>query len=485
MSCFNPAAVQGRLKLKGNKVSLQVIFWNWNWNSVEKAKNSSEGTIILPHSLEAEKAVLGSIFQNQDNLNVIQDKSGLEPGHFFFESHRLIFLSILDLDKKSEPCDLITTIEHLKSSGIDSIGPAYLIELIQSCPVSENIEYYARIVRDTFVKRRLIEKGQEVIQKALTAEGSSQDLLEILEKELLAISAENDRKGEGLISGTEVLQETIGVLEQRILADTLITGVPSGFTDLDHMTGGWQKSDLIILAARPAMGKTALCLNFATNALKVGKNVAIFSLEMSRSQLMERVLASEGRVDSSRLRKGDLGDEDQDRLMHAVRTVNAYGARFYIDETPGLSISELRSRTRRHKKENGLDLIIIDYLQLLSGSSDTKREGREREVSEISMNLKNLAKELSVPIIALAQLNRGPDSRPDKRPKSSDLRESGSLEQDADMILFVYRDEYYNPNSEDVGKAEIIFGKNRHGSQGTVQLAYLPNFVSFHNLMKG
>ena len=448
-------------------------------------KNESENSIVLPHSLEAEKAVLGSIFQNQDNLNIIQDKSGLEPSHFFFESHRKIFTSILELDKKSEPCDLITIIEHLKSQGVDSIGAAYLIELAQSCPVSGNIEFYSRIVRETFIKRRLIEKGQEVIQKALQAEGTSTELLELLEKELLLISSENDRKGEGLISGTDVLQETIGVLEQRILSDTLITGVTSGFTDLDAITGGWQSSDLIIVAARPAMGKTALGLNFASNALKANKRVVVFSLEMSRSQLMERILATEGRVDSGRLRKGDLGDEDQDRLMHAVRTINTYSSRLYIDETPGLTVSELRSRTRRHRKEHGLDLVIIDYLQLLSGSSNTKKEGREREVSEISMSLKNLAKELNVPVIAMAQLNRGPDSRPDKRPKSSDLRESGSLEQDADIILFVYRDEYYNPNSEDAGKAEIIFGKNRHGGQGTVHLAYLPNFVSFHNLMKG
>lgn len=450
-----------------------------------KFNTENQSSIVLPHSIEAEKAVIGAVFQNQDHLNVIQDKAALQPDHFFFESHRRIFSAILELDKKSEPCDLITTIEHLKSTGVDSIGATYLIELAQSCPVSANIEYYARIVRDAYVKRRLIEKGQEIIQKALAAEGSSQDLLASLEQELLAISSDNDRRGEGLVSGSEVLQETIGVLEQRILSDSIITGVTSGFTDLDTLTGGWQRSDLIILAARPAMGKTALALNFATNALKAGKNVAVFSLEMSRSQLMERILASEGRVDSSRLRKGDLGDDDQDRLMHAVRTVNSYGSRFYIDETPGVSISELRSRCRRHKKEFGLDLIIIDYLQLLTGSSESKRDGREREVSEISMSLKNLAKELNVPVISLAQLNRGPDSRPDKRPKSSDLRESGSLEQDADMILFVYRDEYYNPNSEDAGKAELIFGKNRHGGQGTVFLAYMPNFVSFHNLIKG
>ena len=255
-----------------------------------------------------------------------------------------------------------------------------------------------------------------------------------------------------------------------------------GSTNLIILSGGLQGSDLIILAARPGMGKTALVLNMASNAMFAGKNVAIFTLEMSKEQLMGRVLAAVSRVDSSRLRKGDLSDEEQDRLMEGARRIYERKEGFAIDETPGISLMELRSRCRRYHKEVGIDFIVVDYLQLMTAGTG-KPESREREISEISMGLKNLAKELNVPVIALAQLNRGPDSRPDKRPKISDLRESGSMEQDADMILFVYRDEYYNPSSEDAGIAEVIVGKNRHGSLTTIKLAYQPSYVSFQNLI--
>jgi replicative DNA helicase len=263
----------------------------------------------------------------------------------------------------------------------------------------------------------------------------------------------------------------------------VVTGVTTGFNDLDTLTGGMQPSDLVIIAARPAMGKTAFVLNLATNAALSGKKVAIFTLEMSKEQLMARVLSSVARVDSSRLRKGDLSDEEQDRLMEGARRIYEYKTHLGIDETPGISLMELRSRCRRYHKENGLDMIVIDYLQLMTMGAD-RPDSREREISEISMGLKNLAKELKVPVIALAQLNRGPDSRPDKRPKLSDLRESGSMEQDADMIMFIYRDEYYNPASELTGIAEILIAKNRHGSTKTVKLAYQPNYVSFANLFQ-
>jgi replicative DNA helicase len=280
-----------------------------------------------------------------------------------------------------------------------------------------------------------------------------------------------------------VLESTIDEIQRKLELDGSITGVPTGFNDLDQITGGLQPSDLIILAARPGMGKTAFVLNLATNAALAGKKVAVFTLEMSKEQLMSRVLSAVSKVDSSRLRKGDLSDEEQDRLMEGARRIYERKECLGIDETPGISLMELRSRCRRYHKEYGLDMIIIDYLQLMSGG-EGKSESREREISEISMGLKSLAKELRVPVVALAQLNRGPDARPDKRPKISDLRESGSMEQDADMIFFIYRDEYYNPSSELAGIAELMIAKNRHGATKVVKLAYQPHYVSFQNLFQ-
>ena len=307
--------------------------------------------------------------------------------------------------------------------------------------------------------------------------------METVEKEFLRITQERDQ-GDGLVPVSSVVTRTLEIIESRIALDGACPGVSSGFPDLDKFTGGWQKSDLIILAARPGMGKTALALNWAMNALKANPEhrVAVFTLEMSREQLVERLMAAEGRVDSSRLRRGDLPDADQDRLLHASRRLHELQNRLVIDETPGISLAELRSRARRYRREHGLHLILIDYLQLMSSTSHAQKQGREREIGEISMGLKSLAKELSLPVITLAQLNRSPDARPDKRPKMSDLRESGSMEQDADQILFVYRDEYYNPHSEQAGKAEILVGKNRHGETGSLFLAWFPNFVSFHSL---
>lgn len=439
----------------------------------------------LPHSRVAEKAVLGAILQDPENLNIIADRVGLQGEHFFFEIHQTLFEVMSRLDIQNEPTDIITVAEALRNNEVDpdKLGPAYLVELTESAPFTENVEHHAAIVRNKFYLRHVIKTCQDTIQQATASEDDVAKVIENVEREFLKISGDQDDRG-GLVLSKDILLPTLEGLEQRIASDGTITGVPSGFTDLDAFTGGWQSSDLIILAARPAMGKTALALNLAMNAVKSGNRVAIFTLEMSKEQLMERLLATEGRIDSTRLRKGDLTEEDQDRLMFAARAINENAEMFAIDETAGISLSEVRSRCRRFHKEHGLDLVVIDYLQLMSGSSASKKEGREREVSEISMGLKNLAKELHVPVISLAQLNRGPDQRPDKRPKISDLRESGSMEQDADIIMFVYRDEYYNPNSEDAGKAEVIIGKNRHGEVGTATLAYLPNFVSFHNLLK-
>ena len=370
-----------------------------------------------------------------------------------------------------------------KSGDNDLINPTYIVELPESAPVSKNVEHYARIVKNKFQLRCIIDACNSAKDRAAgNSSDDISDLIDTIEKEILSIRNQHDQGG--LTKASDILESTLEELEERISNDGSITGVVSGFSDLDGITAGFQRSDLIILAARPAMGKTALALNFATNALKSGAKVAFFSLEMSKEQLLMRIMSAEGRLDSSRLRKGDLNEDDQDRLVHAARVINGYSEQLAIDDTAGITLAELRSRCRRFQRENGLDLILIDYLQLMSGSREVRKQGREREVSEISMGLKSLAKELNVPVITLAQLNRGPDARPDKRPKISDLRESGSMEQDADLILFVYRDEYYNPNSEDTGKAEVIIAKNRHGGLETVKLAWLPNFVSFHNLLQ-
>jgi replicative DNA helicase len=433
-----------------------------------------------PHSLDAEKAVLGSILRDPDTLNLIADK--LIPENFFLDAHQQIFRVFVELYQNNEPTDLLTVADKLRRLGLESeyLGPAYLVELTEASPVSQNIEHYAHIVADYFYLRRIIDACQTTVQKAISFDGKVAGFVEDIEKEFLAISNAQDKVGISPV--LEVLDSTIAELEKRLNSEGTMTGVPSDFVDLDRITGGWQRSDLVIIAARPAMGKTAFALNIVMNAVKSGKSTAVFTLEMSKTQLMMRLIAAEGRIDSSKLRRGDLNEDEQDRLMHGVRLIGTLPAMLGIDETPGLNLMELRSRCRRFKKEHGLDLIVIDYLQLMGPSGTRKYESREREISEISGGLKNLAKELDVPVIALAQLNRGPDSRPDKVPKLSDLRESGSMEQDADMILFLYRDEYYNPNSEDAGKALIRIAKNRHGSVDDVYVAFAPNFQKFSNL---
>jgi replicative DNA helicase len=355
-----------------------------------------------------------------------------------------------------------------------------LIELTESAPVAQNLLYYANIVRKHSNLRRVISLCQNTIGRATNNDGDIGEFLDSIEKEIISIVNDQDRQG-GIISAVQVLEDTIIELEEKLKLAGQPTGTPSGFTDFDAMTGGFQNSDLIILAARPAMGKTALMLNFASNAAKNGKPTVVFSLEMSKNQLMTRLLSAEARVDSSKLRRGELSDDELNRLHVASRTIASLP--IGIDETGGITLMELRSRCRRWKKDHGLGLVVIDYLQLM-GATSKRADSREREIAELSGGLKALAKELQVPVIALAQLNRGPDQRTDHRTKSSDLRESGSLEQDADLIMFIYRDEYYNPNSEDRGKAEVIIAKNRHGSVDTIKLAYQANYVSFYNLLK-
>jgi replicative DNA helicase len=443
-----------------------------------------------PHSQESEKAVLGSILKDSNHLGTVSAE-GLLAEHFFLDAHRQIFQAMMELDAANEPPDFVAVVEMLKRGSNaqgQEIGLGYLVELMENAPVAQNVAYYANQVKKHFYLRRIVAIGQSVSARAATADGDVNEFLGDFEKEILTIFSSQDRAG-GITPVSAVLAETLDDIEARIQNNGQPTGVPTGFHELDKVTGGFQRSDLIVLAARPAMGKTALALNFAAHACKKGFPTVVFSLEMPKKQLITRLISAEGRIDSSRLRKGDLTDDDLSRLSVAVNIVN--GMPISIDDTGGITLVELRSRLRRYDKDlrnvsengRGLGMVIIDYLQLM-GSSSKRADSREREVAEMSGGLKSLAKELDVPIIVLSQLNRSADTRTDHRPKTSDLRESGAIEQDADLIMFVYRDEYYNPNSEDVGKAEVIISKNRHGELAEVKLACQLNFVSFYNLLQ-
>lgn len=447
--------------------------------------DNNTNSLALPHSIEAERAVLGAILRQPESFSNLVEKTGLAPGKFFEGNHRQIFEAMTQLDAKGTPIDYFTLLETLSKLRA-SLNLPFLIELVESSPVTENSEHYAQIVQEKYFLRQVIKVCDKARTEARVVHDDIHEFLATVEKDLLNIQNEKDRNESGLVSARDALVSTIEILEKRIESEDDTTGVSSGFGDLDSITSGWQKSDLIIIAARPGMGKTALAVNLALNAIKSSKELraAIFTLEMSKEQLIERLLSSEGKIDSTQLRKGDLSEDEKDRLMYSARSINELGDRLAIDETPAISIQELRNRCRRYKREYGLDVIFIDYLQLMSASSAAKKQGREREIGEISNSLKALAKELAIPIIAAAQLNRSPDSRPDKRPRMSDLRESGAMEQDADLIIFIYRDDYYNEESEDTGKSEIMVAKNRHGQTGKVTLAWLPNYVSFHNLME-
>ncbi|MDD9949980.1 MAG: replicative DNA helicase [Zetaproteobacteria bacterium] len=440
----------------------------------------------LPFSEEAERNVLGAILSRQGNEIVdMVGRAALSPEQFYLNQHSEIYKIILELEAEGRYFDNFEVVGLIQKRGHAWYNLVY--DLVAWAPLALSIEHYAGIVRKNYYLRRIIDACQDTAQKARLVEGELSDFIGNVEKEFLAIAQEQEQ-ADGLVSASVALKSAVDAIEKRIAHAGEITGVPSGFNDLDKFTGGWQNSDLVILAARPGMGKTALALNWAINALECGDSdacVAVFTLEMSKEQLVERLISSKGRIDSVKMRKGLLDEDEQDRLMHGARAIHGLGSRLVIDETPGITLLEVRSRCRRYKKEKGrIDLVIIDYLQLMQGSVMAQKQSREREISEISMGLKALAKELSVPIIALAQLNRGPDARPDKKPRISDLRESGSMEQDADQIMFVYRDEYYNVNSEHAGKAEVIIAKNRHGETGSAFLAWQPNYVSFFNLIE-
>ena len=438
---------------------------------------------VPPHSIEAEQAVLGGLMLAPEAYDRINDK--LTANDFYRRDHQLIYRAIAELAEKNRPFDAVTLGEWFESQGhMDLVaGGAYLVELASTTPSAANIAAYAEIVRDKAVMRQLIEVGTEIVNDAFQPEGKESDeMLAIAEQKVFAIAEQGARGRTDFVAMNDALKDAFEVLRVRSESGGTVTGLPTGYTEFDMMTAGLQPTDLVILAARPAMGKTTFALNIAEYAaIKSKKAVAVFSMEMSAGQLAMRLISSVGRINATRLRTGQLEDEDWSRVTSAIRILKDQ-AKVFIDDTPGLSPDVLRSKARRLKREHDLGLIVIDYLQLMSGSS-SDGENRATELGEISRGLKALAKELQCPVIALSQLNRSVEQRTDKRPMMSDLRESGAIEQDADMIVFIYRDDYYNKEtSPDKGLAEIIIGKQRNGPTGTVKLAFIKPLTKFETL---
>src|SRR5690625_1794251 len=433
---------------------------------------------IPPHNIEAEQAVLGAIFLEPDSFSIASEV--LLPEDFYRASHQRIYKAMFDLFEQGEPIDIVTVTTVLKNAQtLDEVGGvSYLSELADSVPTAANIAYYRNIVEEKALLRRLIRTATDIVTFSFENEGEVDDVLNEAERNILEVSSRGsvaDFKSIG-----DVLVDVYSNIEELTKSEGEVTGLPTGYRDLDRITSGFQNNDLIIIAARPSMGKTAFALNIAQNvATKTEKNVAIFSLEMGADQLVSRMLCAEGNIDSQRLRTGRLEDKDWERLAMAMGSLSNAG--IFIDDSPGIRVSEIRSKCRRLKQEHGLDMIIIDYLQLIQGSPGSG-ENRQQEVSEISRSLKGLARELNLPLIALSQLSRGVEQRQDKRPMMSDLRESGSIEQDADIVGFLYRDDYYNEESENDSRIEIIISKQRNGPTGTVELAFVKEYNKFVDL---
>ena len=437
---------------------------------------------VPPNSIEAEQAVLGGLMLAPEAYDRINDK--LTPNDFYRRDHQLIYRAIGELAERNRPFDAVTLGEWFESQGHMELvaGGAYLVELASTTPSAANITAYAEIVRDKAVMRQLIEVGTEIVNDAFQPDGKESDeMLAVAEQKVFAIAEQGARGRTDFVAMNDALKDAFEVLRVRSESGGTVTGLPTGYTEFDMMTAGLQPTDLVILAARPAMGKTTLALNMAEYAaIKSKKAVAIFSMEMSAGQLAMRLISSVGRINATRLRTGQLEDEDWSRVTSAIRILKDQ-AKVFIDDTPGLSPDVLRSKARRLKREHDLGLIVIDYLQLMSVPGNS--ENRATEISEISRSLKGLAKELNVPVIALSQLNRSLETRTDKRPVMADLRESGAIEQDADMIVFIYRDDYYNKEtSPDKGLAEIIIGKQRSGPTGSCKLRFFGEYTRFDNL---
>ena len=443
----------------------------------------TEGIKLPPFSIEAEQAVLGGLML--DNMGWDKVADVITEDDFYRRDHRLIFSAIAHLANAGQPCDAVTLSEWLdKQNELDNIGGlSYLGSLANNTPTAANIKAYAEIVRERAVLRNLITVANDISTTAYNPEGrTSQEVLEVAEQRVFEIADKGARGKSGFKGMKTLLTKAVDTIDKLFQLDSPITGVPTGFKDFDEQTAGLQNSDLIIVAGRPSMGKTTFAMNIVENAaIKHQKAVAVFSMEMPGEQLAMRMMSSLGHIDQHKIRTGKLGDEDWPRLTSAVGILSE--AKIFIDDTPALSPSEVRARSRRIAREHGLSMIVLDYLQLMQGSPHASRENRATEISEISRSLKALAKELNVPVVALSQLNRSLEQRPNKRPVMSDLRESGAIEQDADVIVFIYRDEVYNEDSPDKGTAEIIIGKQRNGPIGTTRLTFLGQYTRFENFI--
>jgi len=439
-----------------------------------------ESLKVPPHSIQAEQSVLGGLMLDNQTWDSVADK--VVETDFYRRDHRLIFRAIAQLAEKQDPFDVVTLSEVLETTGElqDVGGLAYLSTLARDTPSAANIVAYANIVRDRSVLRQLIHVGTEISDSAFTTEGrETADLLENAERKVFEIAEQRQRGQGGFSSIKSLLAKAVDKIETLYELDGDITGASTGFTDLDEKTSGLQPADLIIVAGRPSMGKTTIAMNMAENvALKSGMPVAVFSMEMPGESLAMRMMSSLGRIDQHKVRTGKLDDDDWPRLTSAINLLAE--TKMFIDDTPALTPTEVRSRARRLTREHGqLGLIVLDYLQLMQ--SPASGDNRVQQISDISRGLKALAKELNVPVIALSQLNRNLEQRPNKRPVMSDLRESGAIEQDADLIIFVYRDEVYHEDSPDKGIAEVIIGKQRNGPLGTVRLTFLGQYTRFEN----
>jgi len=438
----------------------------------------------LPHNLEAERSVLGAILLHNDAFNLVAEV--IDVADFFRDAHRRIFDKMVKLSERGDAIDLVTLKEELGRSGeIDEVGgPAYITALVDGVPRSANVEHYARIIKEKATLRNLIFSANKILATAYSAEEEADVILDQAEHAIFAIA--DDKIRDGFVSLRDLAHASLDTIEKLHARKELITGVPTGFTDLDELTSGLQPSDLVIIAARPSMGKTSLVLNMAQHVgTKTGMTVGLFSLEMSKEQLFLRMLTAEARIDAHRLRGGFLGERDWGKLSQAIGTLSE--TKIFIDDSPAIGTLEMRAKCRRLKSEHGLHLVIVDYIQLMQGRG--RFENRTLEVASISRSLKGLAKELNVPIVMLSQLSRAPEARSDRRPQLSDLRESGALEQDADVVLFIYREDQYAdrnaPPSDTQGVAEIIIGKQRNGPTGVVRLAFIKEFTRFENLAVG
>ncbi len=435
------------------------------------------GTRVPPHSIEAEEAILGGILIDNDAINHALER--VRADDFYRAQNRAVFSAMVTLTDKREPIDIVTLSGQLRTMGLleESGGIENLSRLASLVPSSANVGFYARVVKEMGLRRRVIHEASEIIANAFQPEVDVESFLDDTEQRILGVS--DYRITPAFYHVGEVVQESIKLVERLYDKKEPVTGVPTGFDRLDVITAGFQPSDLIIIAARPSMGKTSLALCMAQFVgIHEKRPVAVFSLEMSKEQIVLRMLCSEARVSNSSVRTGNLGERDFPKLVDAASRIAE--APVYIDDTPALPVAELRAKARRLHRERGLSMVVVDYLQLMR--SPTYSHSREQEISDISRSLKALAKELHVPVVALSQLNRSVESRTDKRPLMSDLRESGAIEQDADLIMFVYRDEVYNPDTSDRGVAELLISKHRSGPTGTVRLAFSPEFTRFDRL---